>query len=479
MSLPIDDGAITISASGRSRTCTARRRVGYSHLGSPMPSRRIEDPPGTGGIRTHITGGLSPAALPVGVPCDPRSTKRPDGSRTRISCLTTRRASHRLHEGVRQRTSGPGGIRTPNHLLLRQVALPLAYRAVGSNPMPEGGFEPTGTRGLSRAARPVGVLGRSSISSGGRNRTSGLLGQARRHYQQQLPRIDFVSWTRSPSAGSGRRTRTSTVRFKAGWPAVSRSPRVPCGSRTRLSGLGSRCLDRSAKGTVRSRGGRRGSRTPKAHRSAVFETAAIAQLACPSTESAPAAGIEPASSRLTAGRSVPARAPPESIQSGRPDSNRRSPGPEPGGLPGFPTPRPVEVPSGSRTRTSAMARRQAAATSWAHFTVTELSKRSRGHRVGLEPTPPHYGCGVLAAGRPVHATIRVGPEGLEPSPARLRAGCAAANTWVPASTTESVGPGGVEPPSPGYRPGALPLSYRPSRFPLRWGRRDSNPRRAD
>ena len=118
-------------------------------------------------------------------------------------------------------------------------------------------------------------------------------------------------------------------------------------------------------------------------------------------------------------------------QSGRPDSNRRSPAPEAGGLPGFPTPRVVQVPSGSRTRTSAMARRQAAATSWAHFTVTELSKNRREHRVGLEPTSPHYGCGVLAAGRPVHANIRVGPEGLEPSPARLRAGCAAANTWVP------------------------------------------------
>ena len=23
------------------------------------------------------------------------------------------------------------------------------------------------------------------------------------------------------------------------------------------------------------------------------------------------------------------------------------------------------------------------------------------HRVGLEPTSPHYGCGILAAGRPV------------------------------------------------------------------------------
>src|SRR3954454_23632951 len=27
-----------------------------------------------------------------------------------------------------------------------------------------------------------------------------------------------------------------------------------------------------------------------------------------------------------------------------------------------------------------------------------------GHRVGLEPTSAHYGCGVLAAGRPVHET---------------------------------------------------------------------------
>ena len=32
-------------------------------------------------------------------------------------------------------------------------------------------------------------------------------------------------------------------------------------------------------------------------------------------------------------------------------------------------------------------------------------------------------------------TIRVGPEGLEPSPARLRAGCAAANTLVPKKTS--------------------------------------------
>src|SRR5271157_24550 len=56
---------------------------------------------------------------------------------------------------------------------------------------------------------------------------------------------------------------------------------------------------------------------------------------------------------------------------------------------------------------------------------------------------------------------RVGPEGLEPSPAWLRARCAAANTLAPTIAKPTVGPGGVEPPSSGYQPSALPLSYRP------------------
>lgn len=32
----------------------------------------------------------------------------------------------------------------------------------------------------------------------------------------------------------------------------------------------------------------------------------------------------------------------------------------------------------------------------------DLHSRMKKHRVGLEPTFPHYGCGVLAAERPVH-----------------------------------------------------------------------------
>jgi hypothetical protein len=69
------------------------------------------------------------------------------------------------------------------------------------------------------------------------------------------------------------------------------------------------------------------------------------------------------------------------------------------------------------------------------------------HRVGLEPTFPHYGCGVLAAERPVLVVaelvviLPVGPEGLEPSPTWLRARHAAANTLIP--RLHSSGAGGI------------------------------------
>jgi hypothetical protein len=55
---------------------------------------------------------------------------------------------------------------------------------------------------------------------------------------------------------------------------------------------------------------------------------------------------------------------------------------------------------------------------------------NREHRVGLEPTSPHYGCGVLATRRPVLITA-LGPEGLEPSPAWLRARGSATRALVP------------------------------------------------
>jgi hypothetical protein len=64
--------------------------------------------------------------------------------------------------------------------------------------------------------------------------------------------------------------------------------------------------------------------------------------------------------------------------------------------------------------------------------------KEREHRVRLELTLPHYGCGVLAAERPVllaNQRFAVGPEGLEPSPTWLRARHAAANTLIPSFVT--------------------------------------------
>ena len=78
---------------------------------------------------------------------------------------------------------------------------------------------------------------------------------------------------------------------------------------------------------------------------------------------------------------------------------------------------------------------------WLEAELSKIKVRSE-HREGLEPSSPHYGCGVLAAGRPVRCSV--GPAGLEPAPAWLRARDAAANTLVP-SKLKSVGAEGVEP----------------------------------
>src|SRR5262249_19519322 len=56
------------------------------------------------------------------------------------------------------------------------------------------------------------------------------------------PRVVLSSGQRSAGQGSGRRTRTSITCSRGKRPTVSRSPRVSCGSRTRLSRLGTRCL---------------------------------------------------------------------------------------------------------------------------------------------------------------------------------------------------------------------------------------------
>ena len=132
---------------------------------------------------------------------------------------------------------------------------------------------------------------------------------------------------------------------------------------------------------------------------------------------------------------------------------QRFPAPEAGGLAIFPTPQ--EVPSGS-SRTFAMARREAAITSWA-LRPSPNCQRDPEHRAGVEPTSPPYESGVLPAIPPVHASS--GTEGLEPSPAWLRARCAAANTLVP--TIANSRPGRSRTSIFRLSADALPLSYRP------------------
>ena len=116
---------------------------------------------------------------------------------------------------------------------------------------------------------------------------------------------------------------------------------------------------------------------------------------------AAAAGIEPASERLTTARLYQHRTP--QSKSGWQDLNLRSQAPRACAMPSFATPwtsrcgrirtavlvlpkhagfqttlhTEAKAPSGSRTRTSAMARQQAAATSWALLECAELSKTSR------------------------------------------------------------------------------------------------------
>ena len=120
---------------------------------------------------------------------------------------------------------------------------------------------------------------------------------------------------------------------------------------------------------------------------------------------AAAAGIEPASARLTAARPY---------QHGDHRINSvRTAGVEPAfscsqGTRDTRLPHVLKLraPSGNRTHASAMARQQATATSWA-LGWKPNCQRSSEHREGLEPSSPHYESGVFAAGSPVRVPVRM------------------------------------------------------------------------
>jgi len=156
--------------------------------------------------------------------------------------------------------------------------------------------------------------------------------------------------------------------------------RMPCGNRTRLSSLEGWHLSRSVKGTYFIKAEAVGLEpTTGISPAPVFETGSSSSRMTSIHVQAAVAGIEPAfvsltGSRLTVG---PHR---NSSQSTWSDLNRRSRAPEARGFPDFPTRcqsfiadrdpsarrtfhANKKAPSGSRTRTSALARRYAAATS--------------------------------------------------------------------------------------------------------------------
>ena len=88
---------------------------------------------------------------------------------------------------------------------------------------------------------------------------------------------------------------------------------------------------------------------------------------------------------------------PQGVQSAWSDSNRRSPAPEAGGLPNFPTRRI----NNSTQRESNPHVRHGKAVGCRYIMGAKNPDRivkEQEHRVGLEPTLPHYECGILAAG---------------------------------------------------------------------------------
>jgi hypothetical protein len=156
------------------------------------------------------------------------------------------------------------GLEPSASFVLGESGLPIAYRAgkdLNPGATTQGGSRTHRRPGLSRAARPVGVPGRVAAEAVGLEPTSGprpppvfktgpssgrmasvmawtevpgaglepaaSAFRARRHYQQQLPRIREGGFEPPPPDS------------KSGSLPLSRFPRAPRGSRTRLSDLGS------------------------------------------------------------------------------------------------------------------------------------------------------------------------------------------------------------------------------------------------
>ena len=286
----------------------------------------------TSGTRTHKRRTLSPAALPVCVPCDAVAvqSQAPVSSREaglmRAGWAPATPGEFMTREGVepsfsgrepgglplaeraetmrvrgtesnrhvpsgsvvyghagppmpsrrikRQTLSAPGGIRTPDLLADNEASTPgCSARAKGNGHSPRG----IRTLSISRSERKwsSGCLpGHRSRSSGGWNRTSGLRIQSAASLPAATP----------PESTSGRRIRTSTILLQR---------QVACrlaDSRVRHARVELACpvwktgASAARPMTQRTASGRRGSRTLKAHRSPDLESGAVAlRLALPTS----------------------------------------------------------------------------------------------------------------------------------------------------------------------------------------------------
>ena len=112
------------SAPGRSRTCTAVAG-GLQPLGlaNAQPTRVLLSS-STGGSRTHRHQGLNLAALPVCVPCQELGWRLETVGRHELN------ASSSLRPTASSLFSSPGGIRTHDHLLVREQPSPLGHRTI-------------------------------------------------------------------------------------------------------------------------------------------------------------------------------------------------------------------------------------------------------------------------------------------------------------------------------------------------------------
>ena len=211
--------------------------------------------------------------------------------------------------------------------------------------------------------------------------------RARRHYQQQLPRIALSWQTRSACRSSGRRIRTSTTWFKARQPTVSRSPTCYRCKSALWESNPPRQLGRLAPLPLGQGHIKRKEResNPQGLSLDCFRDSCHRQLACPSVCEAAAAGIEPASGRLTAACLYQHR-PHRNTESGWQDLNQRSQAPRACAIPGFATPWQVGVAGFEPTLSCSRSRR-----------ISRLSHTPSKHPAGVEPALPPWQGSRLAA----------------------------------------------------------------------------------